>query len=200
MISQLGEERKKRVSFCFNTNFYIEDIAEQNIAEFNIARTKPSEYIKKIESLIPNIQPAGEGKKGFLFSLEKLPKVTLSKGEPAFREIIEKLKTQAPCDKLTIKKELSLEIPEKEEYKNDFINELFNKKKEELAGSSFKNITCHYDIGSSNAEISAALQVVDDSNFKGARRNNILNPAFKYVGFGSAKVKTKHYCFFVFAE
>lgn len=102
--------------------------------------------------------------------------------------------------KLKVKKELCIEVPEKEEYKNDYINELFTHKKEELKDSSFKNITCHYDIGSSNAAVSAALQIVDDSNFKGARRNNILNEKFKYVGYGSAKVKAKHYCFFIFAE
>lgn len=140
-----------------------------------------------------------EGKKGFLYIQEKVPKVTLNKGEAAFREAIEKLNNMGPVPKLTLRKELYIEIPEKEEYKNEYINQLFSVKKEELK-DSFKNITCHYDIGSSNASISAALQVVDDSNFKGARRNNILNPNFKYVGVGSHKVKTKNYCFFIFAE
>ena len=113
--------------------------------------------------------------------------------------MIDKLSNLEPMNKLIVKKELELEVPEKEEYKNDFINELFNAKKEELK-DQFKNITCHYDIGSSNAAVSAALQVVDDSNFKGARRNNILNPNFKYVGIGMQKVKNKFYCFFLFAE
>lgn len=167
--------------------------------EFNLARSAPKEYVKKIEELIPNIQPNVDGKKGFLYIQEKVPKVTLNKGEPAFKEVMEKLNNLAPMEKLKIKKELNMEIPEREEYKNEYINELFNAKKEELK-DSFKNITCHYDIGSSIATVSAALQVVDDSNFKGARRNNILNPSFKYVGFGSHKVKAKNYCFFVFAE
>jgi hypothetical protein len=150
--------------------------------------------------LIPNIQANTEGKKGFLYVQEKIPKVTLNKGEPAFREAIEKLKTIQPMEKLKLKKELNMEVPEAEEYKNEYINQLFAQKKEELKDGQFKNITCHYDIGSSNAVVSAALQLVDDSNFKGARRNNILNPNFKYVGFGSQKVKSKHYCFFIFSE
>jgi len=102
-------------------------------------------------------------------------------------------------EKLILTKELNLEVPEREDYKNDFINELFNKKKEEVK-DHFKNITCHYDIGSALEKVSAALQVVDDSNFKGQRQKNILNPRFKYVGVGNAKVKKKHYCFYLFAE
>jgi len=136
----------------------------------------------------------------FLYIQDKIPKVTLVKGEPAFKEVIDKLSSMAPIEKLKLKKELNLEIPEKEEYKNEFINELFAHKKEELKDSTFKNITCHYDIGATNAVVSAALQLVDDSNFKGSRRANILNPNFKYVGFGSQKVKNKVYNFFVFAE
>jgi len=174
-------------------------MAEENVSEFNLARTKPKEYIKKIEDLIPHIEPNVEGKKGFLYIQEKIPKVTLNKGEPAFKDMIEKLENLSPMGKLTLKKELYLEVPPQDEYKNDFINEMFNHKKEELK-DQFKNITCHYDIGSANAAVSAALQVVDDSNFKGARRNNILNPNFKYVGVGMQKVKNKFYCFFIFAE
>ncbi len=102
-------------------------------------------------------------------------------------------------DKLEITEELNMEVPEKEEYKNDYITELFNSKKEQLK-DKFNTISCHYDIGSNNSEVSAALQVVDDSNFKGARRANILNKNYKYVGSGHAKIKAKHYCFFIFAD
>ena len=105
-----------------------------------------------------------------------------------------------PMKKLILKKDLNIEVPEKEDYKTEFINELFNQKKEELKDSTYKNISCHYDIGSANAGVSAALQVVDDSNFKGARRNNILNTNFKYVGVGYSKLKAKHFCFFIFSE
>ncbi len=171
-----------------------------NVDEFNIARTTPKDFVKKIEDLIPNIQPNVEGKKGFLYVQEKVPKVTLNKGEAAFRDLIEKLQAMEPMDKLVVKKELNMEIPERDEYKNDYINELFSAKKEELKSSEFKNITCHYDIGSSHSAVSAALQIVDDSNFKGARRNNILNPSFKYIGYGSHKLKSKYYNFFIFAE
>ena len=174
-------------------------MAEENVAEFNLARTNPKEYVRKIEILIPNIQPNVEGKKGFLYIQDKVPKVTLNKGENAFKDVMEKLGQLDPMNKLVVKAELNLNVPDQEEYKNDFINEMFSKKKEELK-DSYKNITCHYDIGSAIASVSAALQVVDDSNFKGARRNNILNPAFKYIGTGTHKVKNKFYCFFIFAE
>ncbi len=176
------------------------DIGHANVEEFNIARTSPKDYVKKIEDLIPNIQPNADGKKGFLYIQDKIPKITLNKGELAFREIIEKLQAAEPLNKLVVKKELNMEIPDREEFKNDYINELFSAKKEELKDTEFKNITCHYDIGSSNAAVSAALQVVDDSNFKGARRNNILNPDFKFIGYGNHKLKSKHYNFFIFAE
>ena len=83
---------------------YNVDIAEENINEFNLARSAPKEYVKKIEELIPNIQPNVDGKKGFLYIQEKVPKVTLNKGESAFREVIEKLQNLAPMEKLKIKK------------------------------------------------------------------------------------------------
>ena len=123
----------------------------------------------------------------------------MNKGVSAFKDLISYLNEMQPMGSLTVKQELNIDVPVQEEYKNEFIAEMFAKKKEELK-DTFRNVTCHFDIGSSNALVSAALQVVDDSNFKGVRRSNILNKNFKYVGSGCQKVKAKYFCFFIFAE
>ena len=47
--------------------------------------------------------------------------------------------------------------------------------------------------------LSAVLQIVDDTPFKGQRRSNIQNNQFKYIGISHRKVEDEYCFYFVFA-
>jgi hypothetical protein len=66
--------------------------------------------------------------------------------------------------------------------------------------SKYSECAFNMDLGVSDPETSLLLQVVDDSPFKGKRRDNILNPNFKYVGISFLKQKTKFCCYITFAK
>jgi len=126
----------------------------------------------------------------------------LHKGEEAFREMIGILNTMNPLPKLTIKKDLSIEVPEnsKDWSNKDSIASLVNKKKEELK-DKYTNFGFHYDMGTSLPDVSAVLQLVDDNvGFAGLRRKDILSDTYKYVGVGYNKEKTKYCFYFLFAS
>jgi len=167
-------------------------------------REKPKEYSSKVQDLIKNIQPNPEPKKNqnFIYVQEKVPKTMLLKGEEAFKEMIAILNKMSPLHKLSIKKELSIEVPEssKDWGNKDIIASLVNKKKEELK-DKYSNFSFHFDMGTSIPEVSAVLQLVDDNvGFAGLRRRNILSETNKYVGVGYAKEKTKYCFYFLFAS
>jgi hypothetical protein len=126
----------------------------------------------------------------------------LLRGEPAFREMMALLEKMSPLSKFEVKKELSLTVPEdsKEWSNKDVIAKLVNSKKEEL-GNQFSNFSFHFDIGTSLADVSAVLQLVDDNvGFNGIRRKNIISESHKYVGVGFNKDKTKYCFYFLFAS
>jgi len=56
------------------------------------------------------------------------------------------------------------------------------------------------DLGVSDPETCLLLQIVDDSPFKGKRRDNILNPTMKSVGISFMKQKTKFCSYVTFAK
>ena len=102
-------------------------------------------------------------------------------------------------DELEIHEDLMVDIPMIEDFNISIIQDILIKKKEDVK-DKFNNVYCHFDIGSNNPVASTVLQIVDDSNFRGIRRSNILSNILKYVGYGHIKVKTKHYYLFFFAN
>ena len=154
--------------------------------------------------MIQNIQPNPDAKKNqnFVYAQEKLPKTALNRGEVAFREMIDILNTMESLPKLELKKDLSIEVPEnsKEWSNKESIALLVNKKKEELK-DQYSNFSFHYDMGTSVADVSAVLQLVDDNTgFAGLRRKNIISETHRYVGVGFNKEKTKYCFYFLFAS
>lgn len=58
----------------------------------------------------------------------------------------------------------------------------------------------HFDLGMSDPVLSLVLQIVDDNNFKGQRRYNILSGTYKYIGISYKKSgKTKFCSYLTFA-
>jgi hypothetical protein len=130
------------------------------------------------------------------------PKIALTKGRVAFMDSVYHLNTLSPIHPLSLSQELTILINEEEEEEKEklldkkYMSEaIFNLKKL----IKVKNISFHYDYGSSNPEISGVIQVVDDNNSNFFRRNNILNPKFNFVGISISQIRKKKflvYCTF----
>ena len=84
---------------------------------------------------------------------------------------------------LKMEKELEINIEDETEECTslEYIKSVFTKKSESLKGS-FDIVGFHYDKSVDNAEVSAVLQIVDDTGANNVRRNNILNRKAEYVG------------------
>ena len=99
---------------------------------------------------------------------------------------------------LKMEKELEINIEDETEECTslEYIKSVFTKKSESLKGS-FDIVGFHYDKSVDNAEVSAVLQIVDDTGANNVRRNNILNRKAEYVGISVCCVKENVYCFYL---
>ena len=76
---------------------------------------------------------------------------------------------------------------------NKIIDFIKIKKNEFSDINKYKLFGFHYDNGSIHSEISIILQLVDDNDANGQRRNNILNRDFKYLGVSVGKIKPNRF-------
>jgi hypothetical protein len=171
--------------------------------EFNLARTNPLKYAEKIEKhmLYINSIRNQQKQKIYYYSNENYPKINLPRGESAFKECIKILRKIKHTTPLSYKSELSIEVPMKSDsldIKDGMIYSFQNKKLE--ISKQYTCIGFHYDNCGLNPEISAILQIVDDSNTNVFRRSNILNSKYKYMGISISKLKlNRYYIFLTFA-
>ncbi len=173
--------------------------------ELNKCRLNPAAYADIVERHIQYIRPNEDvnSKNAAFYVREGMPKISLTRGEVAFREFAEKLRTMSPVGKLELKSNLSIPIPEEPSQwtSKEYIAEAVNNLKNDIRGTTnYKNFNFHFDVGSPFSENSFVLQLVDDTPFKGSRSRNILNPNFNYIGVSSQKVKNKHCGYFLFAN
>ena len=158
----------------------------------NQIRRDPPAYANTI---LDNIQYIIQENNKLIF--KKKVKVLLNKGEPAFREAAEALKTINPMDDLIMKNEIAIPLPLSKEEINDnniIINHVNNIRKDYNINVYFKNMI-------KNPEIAVLLLIVDDSlNNPGAKRNAILNPSFRKIGINSNFIDTTFVSFFSFSK
>jgi hypothetical protein len=175
------------------------------LKEINECRQNPASYAAKVESMIQFITPTTENKEksGGTFAKEGMPKVALTRGEPAFREFAAKLREMTPLSPLEAREDLKVPISEdpKNWTEKTLISEAVNNQKQKIKDtSSYQTFNFHFDVGSSLPDVSFVLQLVDDTPFKGSRQRNILNKDFKYIGINTFKVKAKNCGYFLFAS
>jgi len=171
----------------------------------NACRTNPAAYAANVEKHIQYIQenPDTSAKNAAFYVRDGMPKISLTRGVPAFQEFADKLRTMQPMPKIESRQDLQVPIHENSSNwtSKEYIGEAVNKVKSDIKGNSnYKNFNFHFDVGSPYSENSFILQLVDDTPFKGSRSRNILNPAFTYVGISSLKIKNKHCGYFLFAN
>lgn len=136
-----------------------------------------------------------------MFEKEGHTKTTLNEGEPAFLAAIERLRNAQSMAPLEFHQDLAIQVPETSTdwTKKDVLAALITEKKQQCM-NRYSQYAFHFDMGMSDPVLSLVLQVVDDNNFLGQRRNNILNPNYKYIGISHQKSgKTKFCTYLTFA-
>ena len=113
---------------------------------------------------------------------EKNIRIALFRGEPAFREAAEYLKSMNPLPPLQFKKEICIPLPKNEYEFNDpnFLKEQVKQIREKTkVDAFFKDLV-------KIPEISALLMIVDDREKNaGKKRSSLLNKDLKYIGVTS---------------
>ena len=152
------------------------------LAQINSIRANPQSYISIIEKAKKNIMV---DKRGRLIYNGK-NKIALTRGEEAFNEAIEFLKSCKATDKLIYNPYLTVEMP-KTENEIRFVNDLRYKvdglvNKGIIIKSFWRNVI-------KDPDISFLMMIVDDMGEKsGMRRKDLLDPNMKYIGINSVEI------------
>jgi len=176
----------------------------------NAVRKDPLIMIERIGNFIKNINHDENKNKSF-YLVNKKTKINLLKGREAFlsaceylKELSEKIKNKKfKLNDFEFIEDLKFPFPQEnptlcntKEYISDNIL-LINKK----GDNKYKIKGFHYDMSTNNAEISLILQIVDDNNSNGKRRNIIFDDKIKYIGISHGRVKDELFCtYLVFAS
>lgn len=186
---------------------YLSDLSNSLLKEINKIRINPKSYISKVAKYIDYIT-VKEGKT--LLNIGRDVYISLYKGQSAFEQAISFLSTQTPLDPLIMSEELKIDFSGINGNNDGFTeNEFGNSvpslsqikcilcKKEESIEDSFTLMGFHYDNSTNNPELSAVLQLIDDTGASHIRRKNIMNPKIKNVGISCSWIKDNVYCFYL---
>jgi hypothetical protein len=169
----------------------------ENILKFiNEARTMPYEFCNHIIDNINYIkyEPQSSQMGDYVFVKDDKNKVNLMTGKNAFIQAAQTLALKDPMAPLEIRNDLIIKIPNDKEkmFNKTYIQDILAKK---FNNSNYKLFGFHFDLGI-DALSSVVLQIVDDNANKSQRRNNILNPDYKYIGISSKKIGSV-YCIYI---
>jgi len=195
-------EIKNQFNNSFNNQQNI--LSFQLLQQLNIIRTKPLSYIDIINKYKDNIIKKNNK---FYLKIKKYHNtlITLEKGEIAFNECIKKLYLQPSLNPIELNNKLKLDVNiplNKENISIDYYTSLeFTEKiidnKLKLLDDNFEIIGFHYDKSLNDPELSAVLQLIDDTGNEYSRRKNILNQKVKYVGISVVNLKDDVYCYYL---
>jgi hypothetical protein len=135
----------------------------------------------------------------FKIKINNICNVVLKNGEKLFISTLDIMKNFEGMNLLKWSDDLCLPISDNFEdiTKRETISNLLSKI-EDLG--KFSNIGFYYDIGIKNPIISTVLQIVDDSPFRGNRRNNIMNSTFTHIGITSKIINGNICSYFTFGN
>ena len=175
------------------------DYPEKIIELINNIREDPVGYADIIEDSIKNIieeEDKKDPEKTRLIFKKKV-KVALNKGETAFKEAAEYLRTLAPLPPLEYNQDKCIPLPENEEELKDptFLREQVLKIRQST------NIDVFFKDLIKIPEVSGLLMIVDD-NIKnaGKKRLALLNKDLKYIGVTSKFVGKTFIAYFAFSK
>ena len=170
------------------------------IKEFNEARTTPRSYITKIKSHMKYIKRF----QGLtVYDNDDYPKVILNKGDSAFTECIKVLDKHRSIPELKYNEDIAVKVPDKVDEMNnkEKLAESILAKRNEIR-DRYTGLSFHYDNSYLDAEVSALLQIVDDTNTNSKRRNNILSLYHEYIGvsIGKNTINGRYMIYITFAK
>jgi len=183
----------------YGPNIKYADYPEKIVELINNIREDPVGYADVIEDSIKNIieEEDKNDPTNIKLIFKKKVKVALNKGEPAFREAAEILRTLEPVPPLEFSQEKCIPLPENEEELKDptFLKEQVNKiKKETQIDVFFKDLI-------KVPEVSGLLMIVDDTNKNaGKKRMALLNKELKYIGVNSKFIGKTFIAYFAFSK
>ena len=157
--------------------------------QINKLRANPQLYINIIQQAKKNIS---KDKYGRLIYNDKI-KIALARGEQAFDEAINFLKTVKPMDKLVFNPYLTVEMPMTEneiKYKNDLRLKVDN-----LINSGVVIKSYWRDV-IKDPDLSLLMMIVDDIGAKsGMRRRDLFDANMKYIGINSVEINGCFVCY-----
>ena len=170
-----------------------DDFSKYIFEHINKIRKNPKEFIEIIEESKSNIKI---DKKGKLIFKHKV-KVALSEGEPVFNEAISILERTTQMNELIFNPNICVPIPDNENdiKSKNYLNEKIEEIKQNYPISSYwRDII-------TDPETSFILMIVDDSSKKTRiKRNDILNPDYKYIGICSVTIGKTFGCYVTFSK
>lgn len=175
------------------------DYPERIVELINNIREDPVGYADIIEDSIQNIieEEDKNDPANVRLIFKKKVKVALNRGEPAFREAAEYLRTLTPLPPLEFSQEKCIPLPKNEDELKDptFLREQVKQIREETQiDVFFKDLI-------KVPEISGLLMIVDDSNKNaGKKRLALLNKDLKYVGVTSKFIGKTFIAYFAFSK
>ncbi len=185
-ISDLALKRvevEKNRKFCYDL-----------VKELNIIRTKPQNYLKKIEYFEQFIRI--QENNSVIFEYES--KVYQISSTESFEELTNLIDSSTSLPPLEMRDELVIILPSDPSLiqSYDYMANQFVTKKLGLS-NKYNFFTFHYDINTRNAELSAFFQLLDDSNINRQRRKNLLNQNYDSIGVSVSKIGSDKYCCYV---
>ena len=175
------------------------DYPEKMVELINNIRGNPVGFADIIEESIQNIQVEEDKNNPTNVKLiyKKKVKVALNRGEDAFREAAEFLRSLTPLPPLAFSSEKCIPLPETEEELKDptFLREQVEKMRGETQiDVFFKDLV-------KIPEVSGLLMIVDDTNKNaGKKRMTLLNKDLKYIGVNSKFIGKTFIAYFSFSR
>ena len=162
-------------------------------------RANPSSYADVIEDSIQNITEEQDRKDESKIRIiyKKKVKVALNRGEIAFKDAAEELRSMEPLPPLMLKNDICVPLPEEEAEIKDtsYLREQVKLIREKT------NIDVFFKDLIKIPEVSALLMIVDDSEKNpGKKRKAVLNPDFKYIGISSKFIGKTFIAYFAFSK
>ena len=180
-------------------NLKYSDYPQKMLDLINQIRANPSSYADVIEDSIQNITEEQDRKDESKIRIiyKKKVKVALNRGEIAFKDAAEELRSMEPLPPLMLKNDICVPLPEEEAEIKDtsYLREQVKLIREKT------NIDVFFKDLIKIPEVSALLMIVDDSEKNpGKKRKAVLNPDFKYIGISSKFIGKTFIAYFAFSK
>ena len=172
---------------------------EKMLILINKIREDPVSYADIIEDSIQNIieeQDKDDETKTRIIYKRKV-KVALNRGELAFKEAADELRSMNSMPPLELKNDICIPLPEDEDEIKDssYLREQVRILRENT------NIDVFFKDLIKVPEVSALLMIVDDSGKNpGKKRHAVLNKDFKYIGISSKFIGKTFIAYFAFSK